>query len=127
MCIPMFDHGADITFFAQWQAQPPSHSGPDRNVNITFINQGSGLDALHVSLGSVQLPSGWSVSICDNGGCAADKITPDVPAGGSTSLVVRFDVPAGGAGTGVVYLKCVSVRDPTVEISPPVSIILRLP
>jgi hypothetical protein len=114
-------------FFAQWQAQPPSHSGPELNVNITFINQGSGLDALHVSLGSTQLPSNWSVSICDNNGCSADKITPDVPAGGSTSLVVRFSVPSGATGTGVVYLKCVSVRDPNVEISPPVSIILRLP
>ena len=114
-------------FFAQWEAQPPSYSGSALNVNITFINHGSGLDALRVTLGSTQLPPNWSVSLCDSNGCAASKITPDVPAGGNTSLVVRFSVPDGATGTGVVYLKCVSVRDPGVEISPPVSIILRLP
>ncbi len=109
-------------FIIEWQANPTSYTGPGPDVGITFTNQSTVTDSLLLSLQNLQVPTGWSVSICYGNNCAASQTSPDTPPGGSTMPVVRFTIPAGSAGTGSVRLRGVSIQDPDSIITVPITV-----
>ncbi len=111
--------------YVDWTPSIYSYTGTDSIVPISFVNRGSQVDALNLSLFASGLPSGWQVVVCNSSSACSGSgtTTSQVSPGGSDAVTVRFTIPDGASGVSAsVILRANSFRDASFALGIPITV-----
>lgn len=94
----------------------PTNTSTLLNCTITNVSCCNSINVTQI-IGAVNLPAGWSVSMCNPNGCFNNTVTTNTfIIAPSSSVIARFDISAGAnAGSGTVSARFEDAAAPTTN------------